>query len=174
MPAHFIVSVLCDDRPGIVKTIAEVVGQHDGNWLASRLAQLDGKFAGVIRVSVPGDHEQSLCEALAALAGQGIMVRAQALAAGAQATSKRLASFSLSGPDRAGIVRELSRAFAQYNINVEELETRCSSMPYSGDPLFEAEGLVRIPEGDGLDPLLAQLNAIADELALDIRLEESS
>lgn len=173
MPQHYILSIISDDKPGIVKAIAELVAGHEGNWLESRLAELDGKFVGVIRISVPPNRANGLQDALSGLKSQGIIIQAEPLEDKPQEIAPRLASFSLAGPDRPGIVRELAHAFATYNINVEELITHCTSMPYSGEPLFEAEGVVKIPRQSGLEPLMEQLDLIADELALDIHLEEN-
>lgn len=172
MPQHLILSVISDDKPGIVKTIAEAVSSHGGSWLESRLAQLDGKFAGIIRVSIAEDKAELLHSSLSSLASVGIDIKSEVVQVRAAAKTTRQASFSLAGPDRNGIVHELANAFAEYNINVTELTTHCSSMPYSGEPLFEAEGMVEIPADKGIEPLLEQLDAIADALALDIHLDE--
>lgn len=173
MALHYILSVISDDKPGIVKAIAELVAGHGGSWLESRLAELDGKFAGVIRISVEEAQSQPLQDALVSLKSKGIVIQAEPLSCVRQEESPHLASFSLVGPDRTGIVRELAHAFAQYNINVEELSTHCSSMPYSGEPLFEAEGVIKLPKEGGLEPLMEHLDAIASELGLDIHLEEN-
>ena len=44
-------------------------------------------------------------------------------------------------------------------------------MPWSGEPLFEATGIIEVPESVDMDALHDQLDLIADELAVDIRLE---
>ena len=40
-------------RTGLVEALSQVVAQHDGNWLESRMARLGGQFAGILRVGVP-------------------------------------------------------------------------------------------------------------------------
>ncbi len=75
------------------------------------------------------------------------------------------------GNDRPGIVYEIAQAFAGRNINMGELETSCSSMPWSGEPMFEATGLIEVPNSVDMTALYEQLDVIADELAIDIRLE---
>ncbi len=69
-------------------------------------------------------------------------------------------------------MRELSKALVKSKINLAELETALSSMPYSGDPLFEATGRLEIPSGADLSELHETLDAIADALALDISFSE--
>lgn len=174
MDKHLILSVLSDDRPGVTKRIAELVAKQQGNWLESRLTQLAGKFAGVIRIRVAEERVNDLRNATNALAEQGIRVMVEELQTMAQLDQGRTATFSAVGPDRPGIVLEITQALTQYNINIADLNTNCSSMPYSGEPLFEAEGLLHVPTGTDLDQLAGQLDAIADALGIDIILEESA
>lgn len=168
---HLIISVLSDDKPGVVKALANAVSSNGGNWLESRLAQLAGKFAGVIRVAVGAQDKDALTEALAALKADGIRAVVDNTDAIKPAATGTSTTFTLVGPDRKGIVYEISQAFTRYDINVEELTTRFTSMPYSGEPMFEAEGVLTIPEGANRDELQDQLDEIADMLALDINLE---
>lgn len=172
MEKHLILSILSEDKPGVVKGIAQLVAQHGGSWQESRLTQLAGKFAGVVRITVTAEKEQMLTAALTDLKSQGIRVIVEDIAAQSRQQSTRNARFSLAGPDRPGIVFEITQAFNQYQINVDDMNTQCSSMPYSGEPLFEADGILSLPAEMDLDRLQDQLEQIADSLALDIQLEE--
>lgn len=166
---NFILTVVSDDKPGIVDAIAKVVSQCEGNWLESRLVKLGGKFAGVVHVTLPKDNEDPLKQALTNLKQQGISVtleqHSQEGEASAETTS---AKFHAVGPDRPGIVKEITQALLQHNINLAEIETSLSSMPYSGEPLFEAEGYLQVPEGADLSKLQDAMADIADALGLDI------
>ncbi len=46
----FVLSVLGNDRAGLVEALAEVVAAHGGDWGRSHMAQLGGKFAGLVLV----------------------------------------------------------------------------------------------------------------------------
>ena len=109
-----------------------------------------------------------------ALAAQGIRVTVEELQTSALLEYGRTATFTAVGPDRSGIVLEITQAFTQYNINIAELNTNCSSMPYSGEPLFEAQGVLHVPMDIDLDQLMDQLDTIADALGVDIILEEAA
>lgn len=171
MDTHLILSVLSNDRPGIIKLIAATVAKHQGNWLESRLTQLAGKFAGVIRICVDAQQVADLQASLQELKHQGIRVISEELHNTNPFASTHTASFSAIGPDRQGIVLEITQAFTQYNINVAHLNTNCSSVPYSGEPLFEAHGELHIPMDANLDHLSDQLDTIADALGIDISLD---
>lgn len=172
MLSDLILTVVSDDKPGIVEALANTIKNHNGNWLESRLTQLAGKFAGVIRVQVHEGERQELSEALRGLRDQGINIIIEA--SNASETSlgdAKEASFHAVGPDRPGIVRELSHIFSEAKINVTEMDTRYSSMPYSGEPLFEAEGRVHIPKGVQLHDIQEKLEDAANTLAIDISIE---
>ena len=171
MLTNIVLTVISEDKPGIVEAIANTVNSHHGNWLESRLAQLAGKFAGVISVSVSPENQQDLTKALDALKAQGInIVIDEQIGSDQPSPEGAPAYFSAAGPDRKGIVKEISQAFASRNINLQSLETELSSMPYSGEPLFQAEGNISLPEGVDLQDLSDTLDEIADNLGLDFSL----
>lgn len=173
MYTHILISVISDDKPGVVEAIAETVNAENGNWLESRLSQLAGKFAGVIRVSIPAEQASILETQLATLSEQNIWIKCEQIANAQPAEAETSsAQIHVLGPDRPGIVRELSKALVKSQINLAELETSLSSMPYSGDPLFEATGNLEIPSGADLGELHETLDKIADTLALDISFSE--
>ena len=64
MQTELILTVVGDDRPGMVQEAANCVREVDGNWLESRMTRLAGKFAGVVRVSLPEASTAVLVENL--------------------------------------------------------------------------------------------------------------
>jgi glycine cleavage system regulatory protein len=169
---YLVLTIISDDKPGLVETLAQTISEHGGNWLESRMSHLAGKFAGILQVAVAPEQQESLTEALNALSGRGLKIVVEATR-NIDKPASQIFRFSVIGPDRSGIVREIARAFAARHINMDELETDYSSMPWSGEPLFEATGIIEVPEAVNMEELHAQLDTIADELALDIRLETS-
>ncbi len=168
-----VLSILSDDKPGVVEALAQTISDHKGNWLESRMSHLAGKFAGILQINVPEDQMTRLEQSLTALKGShGIDVAASVATESDADTDIKTLQFSLMGNDRPGIIRELSQAFASHHINLDELQTNCSSMPWSGDPMFTAHGLLHIPVSVDLDHLSDQLDEISDELGVDIELGE--
>ena len=47
--SRLVLTVIGDDRAGLVNALADVVSDHGGNWEHSQMAQLAGKFAGIVR-----------------------------------------------------------------------------------------------------------------------------
>ena len=173
MNTQLVLTVLCDDRPGVVEQLAQTITDHQGNWLESRMAQLAGKFAGILQIAVALEHQDELRSALDDLNRKGFKIVVDSALTIAKPECREF-SFSVVGNDRPGIVREIAQAFAGRHINMGELETACSSMPWSGEPLFEATGVIEVPKAVDMNELYDYLDKIADELAVDIRLESST
>ena len=173
METSYILTFIGDDRPGLVEALSRVIEDNGGNWLESRLSQLGGKFAGLVLVVLPDENGAALEADLKALSSTGLSVRVTP-AAGMVATSAgRSITLTIIGPDRLGIVREISRALAQREVNVVEMDSTVSSAPMSAEMIFTARIDAEIPEHLDLDDLEDSLEDIANVMTLEIELERS-
>ena len=101
------------------------------------MAHLGGKFAGILRVSVPVSQAESLISSLEKLTQQGLHVHIERDVAAQPAEEEFLSvTLELVGGDRPGIVKEISRTLASRGVNVEELQTECVAAPMTGRGLF--------------------------------------
>ena len=69
-----VLTLIGPDHPGIVDSVSEVVADHGGNWLESRMSHLAGKFAGVLCVEVADERAAALEDALRRLGVDGLTV----------------------------------------------------------------------------------------------------
>jgi glycine cleavage system regulatory protein len=69
MNQHLVLTVIGDDRPGLVGELSAAISKHGGNWLESSMAQLAGKFAGIVEVSVDAAQADALGKTLGHLKG---------------------------------------------------------------------------------------------------------
>lgn len=160
------------DQPGLVEKLSQTVAAHGGNWLESRMSELAGQFAGIVKVEVSPDQAPALRAALLALSAQKLSVLVASTPGEHSAASTRLLRLSILGNDRPGIVREVAHALAERQINVREMDTSVTSAPMSGQPLFEAVAQIQVPQSLDLSELKTQLDKIADALTVDIHLQE--
>jgi glycine cleavage system regulatory protein len=161
------------DKPGLVEKLSQTVATHGGNWMESRMSELAGQFAGIVKVEVSKDQAQALRAALLGLSAHQLsVVVADSYGEESQVGLRQL-RLRMVGNDRPGIVREVAHALASRRISVSEMETSVSSAPMSGDLLFEAVAQIRVPQTLDLEELNTQLDAIADALTVQIDLEES-
>jgi glycine cleavage system regulatory protein len=166
----YIITFIGDDRPGLVEQLSAVIERNAGNWHESRLSQLGGKFAGLILVSLPAQGGQSLETELAALAESGLSVRVTATGERQAPAPGRDITLTVLGPDRPGIVREISRALARRQINVLEMDSEVTSAPMSAEMIFSAHIAAWIPEATDLGDLADSLDEIANHMTLEIDL----
>ena len=171
MNTSIVLSVLSDDRPGIVETLSDVLSRHDGNWTESSMLSLAGKFAGILLVEVPSGEADSFIRAMDELAGQGIRVVAEASPSKTATDDSRYVALELVGQDRPGIVHEITEVLVRHSVNVQELETTVQSASMSGERLFMAHAKIYIPSGADTDKLRDELEDLANELMVDISLE---
>ncbi len=171
METSFIVTFIGDDRPGLVEAVSAVIEQNQGSWLESRLSQLGGKFAGLVLVTLPSASGANLEKALKELATQGLSIRVTPTGPGSTIASSRQITLTVIGPDRLGIVREISRALASHDVNVIEMDSQVNSAPMSGEQLFEARIDAEVSQDSSLDDLSDALDEIANQMTLDIVLE---
>ena len=173
--ATLVLTVIGDDRAGLVDALAGPIAMHGGNWDRSHMARLAGKFAGIVVVSVPDERTDELTAELGTLTARGILDVTVAIAAiDAPLGHDAFLALHLIGQDRPGIIREIASALAQRNVSIEELETSASSAPMSGELLFEATATLRIPAGSDPDDLRSTLEGIANELMVDLEVTEPS
>ena len=171
MRTSLVLTVIGTDRPGIVEQISDQVLAAGANWEESRMARLAGKFAGVLRVSVDTERANRLVDDLRALASGDLTVVIE-LGTEASASSSRALGIEIVGQDRPGIVRDISHVLARRGVNIEELETEVTSAAMSGEPTFRARARVRLPDATSVDDIRAALEAMADNLMVDLELDE--
>lgn len=167
-----VLTLIGPDRPGLVESLAKRVADHGGNWLESRMARLAGQFAGILRVEVPPDRVDALRAALAELESQGLRVVAES---GASAADDELRAMELEllGQDHPGIVRKVSEVLLGHDVNIEELTTDSVSAPMAGGQLFRARARLNVPAGTDSERLRHDLETIADDLMVDLRLVQA-
>jgi glycine cleavage system regulatory protein len=169
--ASLILTVIGDDRPGLVSALSAPVNAHGASWKRSQMSRLAGKFAGIVLVEVADDRFESLTRDLRELEAQGLHVTFERTDEPVGRASLRL-HLELLGADHPGIVAEVSAALAARDVSIEELTTDVRDAPMAGGTLFEAHALLTAPPTTSTETLAAVLEQLADELMVEIRLSE--
>lgn len=169
MIESLVMTIIAADRPGLVERVAACVADHGGNWLESRMCHLGGRFAGIARVTVAAEQLTELKRALHGLEADGLRVVVEP-GAGHPAAKGQLATLELVGHDRPGIVKQVTAVLAAHGVNVEEFASECSNAPMDGGSLFQAKARVLLPVGKKLDAVRTDLERIAQDLMVDLKL----
>ena len=172
MHIALVLTVLGDDRPGLIETLSAVLEQHGANWLESRMVDLAGKFAGVLKVSVPATSSDALSAALIDLSAQGLQIQVQIVdATGSTPESTETLQLEVLGPDAPGIINNITSQLAALRINVDELCSEQRQAAMSGDKLFFAEMTLELPEGVTQDDVQDALEETPDQLMVSLQKE---
>lgn len=169
--ATFTLTCIGDDRPGLVSALSAPISAHGASWERSQMAHLAGKFAGILLLEVADDRADALVTDLSALEDIGLLVALERTDMPPEHSAVRL-SLELLGADHPGIVAEISAALAERRIGIEELTTDVREAPMAGGLLFEARAVLEAPPATDLDELRSMLEAIANELMVEIRLSD--
>lgn len=169
--ATIVLTALGDDQTGLVDALAGTISEHGGNWERSHMAQLAGKFAGIVVASVPDGRVDGLVAALGPLEAQGLLDLTIERADEVTVVDPG-ASFAveLVGQDRLGIIHDLASSLAGIGASIDELTTHTTDAPMAGGQLFEAQATVT---GPATLTVAAVEDAVAD-LGRDFQLDVSS
>lgn len=131
--AHFSLSALGVDRPGIVAAVSGVLVDRGCNLEDSTMSILQGHFAILLVVSGPDDVDAGTLEtALAPVADRfelTVAVREIGSASTADASGRRPWTIAVHGADRTGIVHGITTAVADAGGNVVDLATHLVGPP---------------------------------------------
>lgn len=174
-----VLTLIGDDKPGLVNAASATVAAHGGTWLESRLARLSGKFAGIVLIAAPDAQTGDLIAALRGLEGSGLKVAVERGAApeaqgaqGAPAESVRLLDIEIVGHERPGIVRDLTQALKNLGANIEDFSSGLESAAFTGAEMFRAEIRVRLPEPLAPAEVRRTLERLAGEIMVDMTLRD--
>lgn len=167
MAVKMILSVMAEDRPGLVEVLSGAIADHGGNWIDSSMARLGGEFAGILHIELPDEKAKAFEAALLELGTGGMTINVRKTAT-PERISGETARFELSGADHPGIVRDISAALARHGVSIDELHTDIMPGSMSGAPVFVARGVVVIPDGTDTDQVRDELEAIAQDILVDI------
>jgi glycine cleavage system transcriptional repressor len=156
------VTVLGDDRPGIVADVARALAGIGGNLEDSTMTLLRGHFAMVVLVRT--DHPVAELESvLAPLAASGdLAVDVRPIPEhGAHEQPGATYTLRVHGADRPGIVAAMTSVVVAHGGNIIDLGTRL------GDGMYVLVAEIVLPPSAGIDALEEELAAVAREIGVD-------
>jgi glycine cleavage system transcriptional repressor len=172
---QLIVTAVGPDRPGLVADFTRHVYDVGASLADSRMVNLRGHFALLALIEGPPESLASLQRKLEGEATKMGLRLEMYEAAAATSTSRvpggvpyRLKVYS---NDQPGIAARVTALLRQHSVNVEELETRIESAPFSGTPLFVLEGVVTLPQGTSARGMREELSTLGEKIGCDIDLD---
>ena len=159
------VTVLGDDRPGIVADVTRALADLHGNLEDSTMTLLRGHFAMVLLVRT-GASAASVEAALRPLGADGSLVINARVLGDATLSGIGGQSYTLRvhGADRPGIVAAITAVVAHHGANIVDLGTRL------GDGLYVLVAELQLPSEAPVEGLKAELEGAAAELGVAVHL----
>lgn len=162
-----IITINGDDRAGIVEELSRIIVEHGGEWIESRMANLCGKFAGILRVNLP-DEQTDLFETDVQSSLYDQTVNIQEARPQPSAAGHKFYHLQLVGHDRPGIIHSISALLVKNGATVEELDSEVVDASMSGEKLFKATITVSMSGEHSIEKLGEALENLANELIVDI------
>jgi glycine cleavage system regulatory protein len=172
MQQQYVITFAGADRTGLVETLADLVKAHGGDWQQSELTRLGGAFAGVILVFVSDEGFNALDQAVQTSGNTDLSIHLTR--ATAEPHIEPNLRLILTGPDRPGIVYEITHELAELQINILHFSSHVQSGAWSGEALFIADLETRTPAELDLDELRDRLDAVEEKMTLEIDIESDS
>lgn len=168
MQKSLVITFIGDDRPGIVESISRIIVEHEGEWVESRMANLGGKFAGLLRANLPQQQCKAFTDRLKSSI-DGLDISIEEVTADSSKPEKCY-RLELVGQDRPGIIHRISSLLVSHGATVESLESEVVDASMSGEKLFKADIELCLSSDSDVDELGKVLEDLADELIVDIEL----
>ena len=167
-----LISVLGDDKPGLLDSLSEIIVSNDGDWIESNMSTVQAKFAGILRVDVPPKNAKKLIKDLTT-SKLGLQIACEETAPVTFSDFKSY-NIELIGQNHVGIINKLSHVLTyELKANVEGIKTEIIDASMSGEQLFKAQITLHLPKSVDERLIKDKLELIADEMMVEIYSYES-
>ena len=167
MHKSLVLTILGSDKPGLVNAVSNTLKDFQGNWEESRMVELSGQFAGLLKVTLPVSAVPEFKAALQTLRTQGLQVT-MADAVIEDEVSGKLVEMEVLGQDAPGIIQSITAKLAQLGVNIHELCSEQRQAPMSAEKLFFATLSLELPAGIDEEQVQDGLEELAEQLLVDI------
>lgn len=172
MTNYLVISVLGDDRQGLVEKISNTVLDYECNIENSRVSVLGATFAMMLLVRGRWNNLAKLETALAALEKQlELTITARRTEARKPDSQCMPYSVDVVALDHPGILTQLSSFFATRKINIHEMVASIYTSVHTGTPMASIHLDIDVPARIHIAALREEFLDLCDERNLDGVLE---
>ena len=172
MQQQYVITFAGADRTGLVEALADMVTAHGGDWQQSELTRLGGAFAGAILVTVSTQGVADLNRAIESEQANDLVVSLTPVEASPMLEPNLY--LTLTGPNRPGIVYEVTHELSDSDINILHFSSSVENAAWSGGELFIAELATRAPESLDIAELRDRLDHLENKMTLEIDIESGA
>ena len=172
MQQQYVITFAGADRTGLVEALADMVTAHGGDWQQSELTRLGGAFAGAILVNVSTQGVADLNRSIESEQANDLVVSLTPVEASPMLEPNLY--LTLTGPNRPGIVYEVTHELSNSDINILHFSSSVENAAWSGGELFIAELATRAPESLDIAELRDRLDRLENKMTLEIDIESGA
>jgi glycine cleavage system transcriptional repressor len=169
--AHFAVTIIGKDRPGIVADTSQVLYSLGCNVEDSSCTMLGGEFAMILIVSHEKPFSKKRLEAEFAAQNMGVGLSAFIRTLKDDEVcyhnpEGELCLVSVYGSDKPGIVYRITRELADRGVNITDLNTKLIGSP--AEPVYVLMLEAALPQGMSVEGATQLLENLKKELSVEI------
>jgi len=170
MKNYRILFLVGKDRPGIVDDVSSFLYERGANIEDSHMAAMGGRFTIMTLFSCSPEQLETIGAELDHLQSFGFEVSLhEADDPGALPPHAGLPlSLEVVSMDHPGIVQKVVSILHRHNVNIQALDTRVTSAPLSGAPLFDLILEATVPAEQPIVDVKEELQQLAADLNLDL------
>lgn len=174
MRSYVVFSSMGQDRPGLVKEIAEFFTARGINIERSRGCVLGNEFGMIILTSVKTDDLDGFIGELDSLKEKtGLDINVHKTKAPSHREVQPSIPYKLIATtlDRPGIVHQICKVLYEKGINIDDISTNVDKNPVTGASIFEMICYFSLPATVKISDLKTKFTRISDESNIDIRFD---
>ncbi len=170
MKKYTILFLVGKDRPGIVDEVSTFLFERGANIEDSRMAAMGGRFSVMMLFSSSPEQLQAVERDLSQLRKLGFEISLhEAEDPSALPKQPELPlKIEVLAMDHPGIVQKVVSILHHHNVNIQSLNTRVTSAPLSGAPLFDLILEAAVPVEKPIARVKDDLLKLAAEMNLDL------
>ena len=174
MRSYVVFSTMGQDRPGLVKEIAEFFTARGINIERSRGCVLGNEFGMIILTSVESEDIDGFIDVLNSLREKtGLTINVHKTKAPSHREVQPSIPYKLIATtlDRPGIVHQICKVLFTKGINIDDISTNVDNNPVTGASIFEMICYFSLPAAVKIADLKNEFTRIGDESNIDIRFD---
>jgi glycine cleavage system transcriptional repressor len=174
MSNRYMMTAFGKDRVGIVADVTRLLYENDCNLEDTTMNLLADEFTlNLLFSSQQNNIEEQLssdCRRLEIEKGITAYVRKLSPVQSRVDKEYKTCNVHIEGLDQGGIVYKTSKFLAENNFNIIHLNSTAKASPQSGATMYLMDIQVEMAKGVSLEQIEDELNAMSDELQVDISL----
>ena len=176
MDNRFIMTAFGKDRPGITADVTKLLYENGCNLEETTMTLLADEFTVILLFSCKDAHVDDTllmeCRRLEREKEISAFVRPLGLRQELKKTGYTDHVLHVEGLDQTGIVYKISRFLSDNGLNIVDLKSVVEASPESGTSIYVMDMHIQVPDSTLLEEVEQGLSDVADDLHVDITLEQ--